>query len=363
MFPVIRSIETFIYVQIERDTNGMLQCHPYPKEYVDTSKPCPHCAFFMGLQRKEGVRGQEGQQFDIRLTVDEFRLDVNRYGFWKPGMDMYVCHVRRKQLPLFIFPDGYKRPRLSRHGSQQDEVTYEDASGCGSGPTERHIRRKINPKLEDTRPIEIQKQTSISPPRVESVSPESIAARSGGTPHTSFNNGARLDCLATVVADSNSGVGLAGGQLETGSVVSVGLVENVVRESIAGNECTAMFSSELSRVRNEEKPSQQGYEIQPSEHSEKPPSLKELVSPSAESKDTCQIELDGDRVGNVVLVDSKNMETDSDGRILNWTEGTIDVDQELVKPCSQTMGVENAEGVLGSTSGNRNLNCEVSFSI
>lgn len=354
-------------MQIERDTNGMLQCHPYPKEYVDMSKPCPHCAFFMGLQRKEGVRGQEGQQFDIRGTVDEFRLDVNMYGFWKPGMDMYVCHVRRKQLPPFVFPDGYKRPRLSRHGSQQAEVTYEDASGFGSGSTERHIRRKINPKLEDTRPIEIQKQTSISPLRVESVSPESIAARSGGTPHTSFNNGARLDCLATRVADSNSGVRLSGGQLETGSVVSVGLVENVVCESIAGNECTAMFSSELSRVRNEVKPSQQGYEIKASEHSEKPPSLKELVSPSAvsfsESKDTCQIELNGDRIGNVVLVDSKNMETDSNGRILNWTEGTIDVDQELVKPCSQTMGVENAEGVLGSTSSNRNLNCEVSFSI
>ncbi|XP_048436237.1 nuclear poly(A) polymerase 4-like [Pyrus x bretschneideri] len=93
-------------LKIERDTKGMLQCHPYPKEYVDVSKPWPHCAFFMGLQRKEGVRGKEGQQFDIRGTVDEFRERINMYMFWKPGMDIYVSHVRRKQLPPFVFPDG-----------------------------------------------------------------------------------------------------------------------------------------------------------------------------------------------------------------------------------------------------------------
>jgi len=77
----------------------MLQCHPYPNEYVDTSKPCPHCAFFMGLQRKQGVKVQEGQQFDIRGTVDEFKQEINMYMFWKPGMDIYVSHVRRKQIP------------------------------------------------------------------------------------------------------------------------------------------------------------------------------------------------------------------------------------------------------------------------
>ncbi|XP_040365069.1 nuclear poly(A) polymerase 4 [Rosa chinensis] len=321
-------------LKIERDTSGMLQCHPYPKEYTDASKPCAHCAFFMGLQRKEGVRGQEGQQFDIRGTVDEFRLDVNRYGFWKHGMDMHVCHVRRKQLPPFVFPDGYKRSRLSRHISQQDEGTYEEPSG----PIERHIRRRINPKIEDTRPSELEKQTSISPLWMESVSPESIAGISGGTSNPSFSNGGRLECLPTG--------GNSGGQLESvkGTMVPVGLVENVVRQSIAENESTAMCASEFPTV---QKPSEEG---------------KELVHPSAisfsESKETCQIEINGDRVGNVVLVDRKNMETDSTGSVLNWTEGAIDVDQELVKPCSQTMGVENAEGVLKSTSSNRNLNCE-----
>ncbi|PPS09661.1 hypothetical protein GOBAR_AA10986 [Gossypium barbadense] len=50
-------------LKIEQDTNGMLQCHPYPNEYVDTSKQFAHCAFFMGLQRKVGVTGQEGSSF------------------------------------------------------------------------------------------------------------------------------------------------------------------------------------------------------------------------------------------------------------------------------------------------------------
>ncbi|TYH61106.1 hypothetical protein ES332_D07G027100v1 [Gossypium tomentosum] len=99
-------------LKIERDTNGMLQCHPYPNEYVDTSNQFPHCAFFMGLQRKEGVSGLEGQQFDIRGTVDEFRQEISMYMYWKPGMDIYVSHVCRRQLPAFVFPDGYRRPSI-----------------------------------------------------------------------------------------------------------------------------------------------------------------------------------------------------------------------------------------------------------
>ncbi|KAG4195080.1 hypothetical protein ERO13_A06G091300v2 [Gossypium hirsutum] len=77
-------------LKIEQDTNGMLQCHPYPNEYVDTSKQFAHCAFFMGLQRKVGVTGQEGQQFDIRGTVDEFRQEISIYLYWKPSSLLHV---------------------------------------------------------------------------------------------------------------------------------------------------------------------------------------------------------------------------------------------------------------------------------
>ncbi|GLJ30501.1 hypothetical protein SUGI_0603650 [Cryptomeria japonica] len=105
-------------LMIERDTLGMLQCHPYPCEYVDPSKSCYHCAFFMGLQRKQGVPIQEGQQFDIRLTVDEFKQSVGMYIFWKPGMDIYVSHVRRKQIPSYVFPGGVRRSRCGRVPNQ-----------------------------------------------------------------------------------------------------------------------------------------------------------------------------------------------------------------------------------------------------
>ncbi|KAH0989869.1 hypothetical protein GBA52_001352 [Prunus armeniaca] len=279
-------------LKIERDTNGMLQCHPYPKEYVDTSKPCPHCAFFMGLQRKEGVRGQEGQQFDIRGTVDEFRQEINMYMFWKPGMDIYVCHVRRKQLPPFVFPDGYKRPRPLRHASQQDEINDEDAVGSGSGSAERHIKRKIDPKTEDVGPIKRVKQTTISPPRTESVSPSKNVGRSVGTPDISFSNGNRLECRATGDADKNSDVRLPVRQLESekDSVGDMRVVEDVMHESITRNECTSMLVSEFPRVRNEVKPSQEGCAVKPSEQLEKPLSWNELVVPCAvsfsESKET-----------------------------------------------------------------------------
>eukprot|EP00252_Welwitschia_mirabilis_P024646 TRINITY_DN7372_c0_g1_i3.p1 TRINITY_DN7372_c0_g1~~TRINITY_DN7372_c0_g1_i3.p1 ORF type:complete len:568 (-),score=93.96 TRINITY_DN7372_c0_g1_i3:433-2136(-) len=114
-------------LKIERDTLGMLQCHPFPNEYFDKSKPC-HCAFFMGLQRKQGVPIQEGQQFDIRRTVDEFRHSaVYMYLFWRLGMDVFVSHVRRKQIPLFVFPEGCRQSRSKR---LPDQTVKKASSEC-----------------------------------------------------------------------------------------------------------------------------------------------------------------------------------------------------------------------------------------
>ncbi|KAH9556602.1 hypothetical protein CY35_07G038000 [Sphagnum magellanicum] len=101
-------------LKIERHTYGLLQCHPHPNEFVDTSRKGHHCAFFMGLQRKQGTPQQEGQQFDIRVTVDEFRHSVNMYMNWKPGMDLYVTHVRRKQIPAYVFPNCIRPARPPR---------------------------------------------------------------------------------------------------------------------------------------------------------------------------------------------------------------------------------------------------------
>ncbi|XP_047324209.1 nuclear poly(A) polymerase 4-like isoform X2 [Impatiens glandulifera] len=172
-------------LKIERDTYGMLQCHPYPNEYMDSSKPCQHCSFFMGLQRKLGVKVQEGQQFDIRGTVDEFKQDINMYMFWKPGMDIYVSHVRRKQIPAYVFPDGYKRPRVSRHTSQQAERGEEDAEGCRSNSSEKQLKRKTDTEMVSGRTEGLEKRPSISPQRLHSAVSKSCTRSDGGSQFSS----------------------------------------------------------------------------------------------------------------------------------------------------------------------------------
>ncbi|XP_059286002.1 nuclear poly(A) polymerase 4 isoform X2 [Lycium ferocissimum] len=162
-------------LKIERDTNGMLQCHPYPNEFTDTSKPCPHCAFFVGLQRQKDVKVQEGQQFDIRGTVDEFKQDVSMYSYWRPAMEIYVSHVRRKQIPAYVFPDGYKRPLQSRNTTQH--TPEKDAKGCVS-PEERHSKRKQETETVDVQSDKLGKRASISP-QIIGTAPASVSRWSG----------------------------------------------------------------------------------------------------------------------------------------------------------------------------------------
>eukprot|EP00257_Ricinus_communis_P025172 XP_025012586.1 nuclear poly(A) polymerase 4 [Ricinus communis] len=169
-------------LMIDRDTYGKLQCHPYPHEYVDTSKPCAHCAFFMGLQRKQGEMIQEGQQFDIRGTVDEFRNSINMYMFWKPGMEIYVSHVRRKQIPSYVFPDGYRRARHPRVTAQQqsDKTCCGDSDAYGNGSSERGHKRKKDSDEIDVKNDMPEKRNSISPQRRDSVSPDIFTHKFGG---------------------------------------------------------------------------------------------------------------------------------------------------------------------------------------
>ena len=90
----------------------MLQCHPHPGDFSDSSRSF-HCCFFMGLQRKQGVPASEGEQFDIRRTVEEFKHNVNMYTLWKPGMEIHVSHVKRRNIPNFVFPSGIRPSRPS----------------------------------------------------------------------------------------------------------------------------------------------------------------------------------------------------------------------------------------------------------
>lgn len=337
----------------------MLQCHPYPHEYVDTSNPCPHFAFFMGLQRKEGVRGQEGQQFDIRGTVDEFRQEIDMYIFWKPGMDIYVSHVRRKQLPTFVFPDGHKRSRVSRHVSPNAQKNYEDAPGSQSGSAERHIKRKNDSETVDLKSIRPEKLPSISPQRLESASPEISTSRSGETSHISLDDRVTIESLTTGDRDSNSE--LRSSVLlvsEKHTIVNdVEMVQNTMDESINLKEQAPIQEPSLPGVRIDE--------VKPLDPVEKPNFRMEPVSSCAvacsEFKGTTQIGLNGE---DLLFVDTMSVNTKSSTeRLLNWTEGAVDVDQEIVKPCNHTAGMENTECVYASSSSTPNLNCKVSFSV
>ena len=153
----------------------MLQCHPYPHEYADPSRQCAHCAFFMGLSRKEGVKIQEGQQFDIRGTVDEFRHEINLYMFWKPGMELAVSHVRRKQIPAYVFPEGYKRPRPSRHVNHQQQSNKNDPEdGSATRSPDSQLKRKHDSAgTDDAEPGRSAKRSSVSPAHPKNSSPQS----------------------------------------------------------------------------------------------------------------------------------------------------------------------------------------------
>ncbi|KAK6249719.1 Polymerase [Theobroma cacao] len=119
-------------LKIERHTYNMLQCHPHPGDFQDKSRPF-HGSYFMGLQRKQGVPVNEGEQFDIRLTVEEFKHSVNMYTLWKPGMEIRVTHVKRRNIPSFVFPGGVRPSRPSK--VTWDSMRVSDAKVSGhAGP-------------------------------------------------------------------------------------------------------------------------------------------------------------------------------------------------------------------------------------
>ncbi|AQK63941.1 Nuclear poly(A) polymerase 1 [Zea mays] len=102
-----------LVLKIERYSHEMILAHPYPKDFSDKSRPL-HCFYFMGLWRKQTTQAQEAEQFDIRGIVNEFRNTICAYQHWKEGMDIEVSHVKRKEIPLFVFPGGVRPSRSSR---------------------------------------------------------------------------------------------------------------------------------------------------------------------------------------------------------------------------------------------------------
>ncbi|XP_039051099.1 nuclear poly(A) polymerase 4-like isoform X2 [Hibiscus syriacus] len=330
-------------LKIERDTNGMLQCHPYPNEYVDKSKQFAHCAFFMGLQRKVGVSGQEGQQFDIRGTVDEFRQEISMYMFWKPGMDIYVSHVRRRQLPVFVFPDGYRRPRPSRHPNHHTGKTCEVVPRSKLGSAERQIKRKHDDETVDKILDKPEKRASISPQRLESVSLES--GTGGGISHISNGQAVKPDHRRGADDDrlldiKERNVEITIQQTRTDSQGSL---------TICGQ--TSLDVDNFSVVRNVESAELLGEPVLRQE------SLPPCEVPDSDIRESRKHSLYQEKTEDLALAYTDDVETGSSRNILNWKGGGDGVGQEAVKPCNQTV-VEIAESVYGSSSNAQSLNCE-----
>lgn len=61
-------------------------------------------------------------QFDIRMTVEDFKCDVYAYSSWKLAMWIQVCHVRHKDLPTFVFPGGIRPSPPTRSTSESHSV-------------------------------------------------------------------------------------------------------------------------------------------------------------------------------------------------------------------------------------------------
>ena len=150
----------------------MLQCHPHPGDFSDKSRPF-HCCYFMGLQRKQGVPVNEGEQFDIRITVEEFKHNVNMYASWKPGMEIHVCHVKRRNIPNFVFPGGIRPSRPSKvtwksssselkvSGHAQDNSC--EGKAVSNGVDEGRKRKQVDNNVDNLRSA---KCLPVEPPSV-----------------------------------------------------------------------------------------------------------------------------------------------------------------------------------------------------
>lgn len=323
----------------------MLQCHPYPSEYVDPSKPCPNSAFFMGLRMKEKITGQEPQQFDIRRTVDNFREEIGMYLFWKPGMDIYVSHVRRRHLPSFVFSDGQKRSQLLRHLNEQGGKTCEGMKVYQSASSGRHLKRKKEREMEGVKPYKREKRASISPERPLPVFPGSSTCKSGGTSQIGFCEGV---CYVEIGdANNNSEVRSSGGHWESEKDNTVGhmpLAGIVDHDPINLNEQNAMCVYNLSVVSNETESS-------------------EMVEPSSKRGSLAPCEVPNGEAAGQGSALIEGVGTVTSERLLNGQGDGIKVDQELAKPCNQVAVVEVTERVFESNTGIQNLNCKVSFSV
>ncbi|KAK8599982.1 hypothetical protein V6N12_049844 [Hibiscus sabdariffa] len=190
-------------LKIERHTYNMLQCHPHPGDFQDKSRPF-HCSYFMGLQRKQGVPVNESEQFDIRLTVEEFKHTVNMYTLWKSGMEIRVSHVKRRNIPSFVFPGGVRPSRPSKATWDSRRVSDakvsghagSDKSGEGKGVADGQVDGKKRKRVDDNADAQLKNGKYVT--AVASSSPEVQVGSPAGTVSSCSTKGDHLDATGSV---------------------------------------------------------------------------------------------------------------------------------------------------------------------
>ncbi|MCO5614380.1 hypothetical protein L7F22_068660 [Adiantum nelumboides] len=68
-----------------------------------------------------GVFPRGNSSLIFRELFEEFRHSVESYCHRKPGMEIHVSHMRRKQVPQFVCPGGVRPLRQQRPPSSQDQ--------------------------------------------------------------------------------------------------------------------------------------------------------------------------------------------------------------------------------------------------
>ncbi|XBH68087.1 hypothetical protein VPH35_096340 [Triticum aestivum] len=91
-----------LVLKFERYTHEMLLAHPHPRDFSDGSRPL-HSFYFMGI-------------------VNEFKVAVLAYVHRREGIDIDVSHVKRKDIPLFVFSGGVRPRRSSRTAARNSRT-------------------------------------------------------------------------------------------------------------------------------------------------------------------------------------------------------------------------------------------------
>jgi poly(A) polymerase len=174
-----------LVAKVERDTYGELLCHQNPHAY-DAEPRGYQCtsSFFVGLSKSQQqqpppTEGKKQPQFDLRATTEEFLQDVYTYGFWRPGLEVAVKHVRRKDLPPYVMqrirsPNSHELKRKRGADGSSSSSPSSSSSSPSSGEDDfgrRLIRRaKLGSCIQQTNSLPGIRFSSSSPGTIDQQS-------------------------------------------------------------------------------------------------------------------------------------------------------------------------------------------------